>query len=70
MDGVIARLEGVLVRECEKGGTAASIKAAMDRAIDQLHAQTSGTRDRTRDAMVRTADKLREKFDSEGREKD
>src|SRR5664279_1157914 len=35
VDGVIARLEGVLVRECEKGGTAASIKAAMDRAIDQ-----------------------------------
>src|ERR1700716_3578807 len=42
VDGVIARLEGVLVRECEKGGTAASIKAAMDRAIDQLHAETGG----------------------------
>jgi hypothetical protein len=40
VDGVIARLEGVLVRECEKGGTAASIKAAMDRAIDQLHRET------------------------------
>ena len=36
VDAVIARLEGVLVRECEKGGTAASIKAAMDRAIDQI----------------------------------
>ena len=70
VDGVIARLEGVLVRECEKGGTAASIKAAMDRAIDQLHAETSGTRDRARDVVVRTADKLREKFDSEPREKD
>jgi hypothetical protein len=70
VDGVIARLEGVLVRECEKGGTAASIKAAMDRAIDQLHAETSGTRDRARDVVVRTADKLREKFDSEAREKD
>jgi hypothetical protein len=70
VDGVIARLEGVLMRECEKGGTAASIKAAMDRAIDQLHAETSGTRDRARDAVVRTADKLREKFDSEAREKD
>lgn len=66
VDGVIARLEGVLMRECEKGGTAASIKAAMDRAIDQLHAETSGTRD----AVVRTAGKLREKFDSEGREKE
>jgi len=41
VDAVIARLEGVLVRECEKGGTAASIKAAMDRAIDQLHDETA-----------------------------
>jgi hypothetical protein len=66
VDGVIARLESVLVRECEKGGTAASVKAAMDRAIDQLHAETGGARD----AVVRTADKLREKFDSEPREKE
>ena len=70
VDGVIARLEGVLVRECEKGGTAASIKAAMDRAIDQLHAETGGARDKARDVVVRTADKLREKFDSEAREKE
>jgi len=70
VDGVIARLEGVLVREYEKGGTAASIKTAMDRAIDQLHAETGGARDKARDVVVRTADKLREKFDSEGREKE
>jgi hypothetical protein len=56
----------VLVREYEKGGTAASIKTAMDRAIDQLHAETGGARD----AVVRTADKLREKFDSGPREKE
>jgi hypothetical protein len=67
VDGVIARLEGALTRECEKGGTAASIKAAMDRAIDQLHAETGDARDRARDAVVRTADKLRDKFDSEAR---
>ena len=42
VDGVIARLENVVVREVEKGGTAASIKSAMDRAIDQLHAETGG----------------------------
>lgn len=66
VDGVIARLEGVLVRECEKGGTAASIKAAMDRAIDQLHAETGGARD----AVVRTTDKLRDKFDGDAREKE
>jgi hypothetical protein len=67
VDGVIARLEGALTRECEKGGTAASIKAAMDRAIDQLHSETGDARDRARDAVVRTADKLRDKFDSEAR---
>jgi hypothetical protein len=70
VDGVIARLEGVLVREYEKGGTAASIKIAMDRAIDQLHAETGGARDKARDVVTRTADKLREKFDSEPREKE
>jgi hypothetical protein len=36
VDSVIARLEGVVVREYEKGGTAASIKAALDKAIDQV----------------------------------
>jgi hypothetical protein len=65
VDGIIARLESVVVREIEKGGTAASIKAAMDRAIDQLHAETSGTHDRARHLIVRTAGKLREKFESE-----
>jgi hypothetical protein len=64
VDGVIARLEGVLVRECEKGGTAATIKTAMDRAFDQIHAETG----EARDAVVRTAGKLRDKF--EPREKD
>ena len=63
VDGVIARLEGVVTREVEKGGTAASIKSAMDRAIDQIHAGTGGARD----AVVRTADRLREKFEGDHR---
>ena len=63
VDAVIARLEGVLVRECEKGGTAASIKAAMDRAIDQIQIETSGPRDRARDTVVRVAQKFRSKLD-------
>jgi hypothetical protein len=62
VDAVVARLEGVLVRECEKGGTAASVKAAMDRAIDQLHRETSGPRDRAVDAVTRASDKLRDRF--------
>ncbi len=63
VDAVIARLEGVLVRECEKGGTAASVKAAMDRAIDQIQIETSGPRDRAREAVVRAAEKFRRKPD-------
>ena len=58
VDGVISRLESVVAREVDKGGTAASIKSAMDRAIDQIHSGTGGARD----AVVRTAGKLREKL--------
>ncbi|MEY2502152.1 MAG: hypothetical protein QOI07_2486 [Verrucomicrobiota bacterium] len=65
VDAVIARLEGVVVREVEKGGTAASIKSAMDRAIDQLHAETGSVRDKTLDVVTRTTDKLREKLSGE-----
>ncbi len=65
VDAVIARIEGVLVREYEKGGNAASIKAAMDRTIDQLHNETNGARDRAKDVVVRATDKLRSKFDSD-----
>src|SRR6266446_959508 len=64
VDAVIARLEDVLVRECERGGTAASIKAGMDRAIDQIQIETSGPRDRAREAVERTAEKLRIKLDA------
>ena len=70
VDGVIARLESILRREYEKGGTTASIKAAMDRAIDQVHAETGGARDKARDVVVRTTDKLRDKFDGGAREKE
>ena len=66
VDAVIARLEGVLVRECEKGGTAASVKAAMDRAIGQIQIETSGPRDRAKEAVARAADKLRSKFEGPG----
>ena len=64
VDAVIARLEGVLVRECEKGGTAASIKAAMDRAIDQIQIETSGPRDRAMEAVAQVAKKFGSKLDT------
>ena len=65
VDAVIARLEGVLVRECEKGGTAASIKTAMDRAINQIQTEASKPRDRAVDVVTRATDKLRTKFEGE-----
>jgi hypothetical protein len=65
VDAVVARLESVLVREVEKGGTAASIKTAMDRAIDQIQVETSRPRERARDAVARASDKLRSRFDPE-----
>ena len=70
VDAVIARLEGVLVRECEKGGTAASIKAAMDRAIDQIQIETSGPRDRAKEAVVRVTEKFRNRLDPAPPERD
>ncbi|HEY2799419.1 MAG TPA: hypothetical protein VGI85_02405 [Chthoniobacterales bacterium] len=65
VDAVVARLEDVLVRECEKGGTAASIKSAMDRAIDQIHNETRGPRDLAANAVARASDKIRSRFDRE-----
>jgi hypothetical protein len=64
VDGVIARLENVLKREVEKGGTAASVKAAMDKAIDQLHTETGAKQEEAREMITRTADDLRRKFDT------
>lgn len=59
VDAAIARLEAVVVREYEKGGTAANIKDAMDRAIDQLHRETGPTRRFAEEAVARTAGLLR-----------
>lgn len=56
VDAVISKLEGVIVREYEKGGTAASIKLAVDRAVDQLQ---TGAGDRAKLVVARAADTLR-----------
>ena len=53
VDAIVSRLEDVLVREYEKGGTAATIKAALDRTIDQLHRETGAHRERARSVVAR-----------------
>ena len=63
IDAVVARIERVVVRECEKGGTAASIKTAMDRVIDQVHNETRTARDATTGLVTRAVEKAREKLD-------
>jgi hypothetical protein len=56
VDAVISKVETVIAREYEKGGTAASIKLAVDRAVDQLQ---TGAGDRAKMVASRAADKLR-----------
>ena len=58
VDAVIARIEGVVVREYEKGGTAASIKAALDRVIDQVQHGTGEHRGRVAEAIGKASEKL------------
>ena len=58
VDAVIARIEGVLMREYEKGGTAASIKAALDRVIDQAQHGTGEQRGRVEGAISKASAKL------------
>jgi hypothetical protein len=53
VDAIVSRLEDVLVHEYQKGGTAATIKAALDRAIDQLHRETLVHRERAQNVMAK-----------------
>jgi len=55
VDAVISKLEQAIVREYEKGGTAASVKLAVDKAVDQLQV---GAGDRAKTLVNRAADHL------------
>lgn len=65
VDAVLARLEAVVVREYEKGGTAASVKAAVDRAIDQIQHEGGARRARAQDAINRAADRIKTRMEAE-----
>ena len=56
VDAVVARLQSALVREYEKGGTAASIKDVLDRTFDQLHRETEKHRERARTAVEKAVE--------------
>ncbi len=58
VDAVIGRLESVIVREYEKGGTAASMKQAVDKAIDEMQARTGDAAAKAAEAAKTAAGKL------------
>jgi hypothetical protein len=60
LDAVVSKLEGVIVREVQKGGTAATVKAAVDKAIDELQARTEPA-SKIGDAVINVADKIHSK---------
>ena len=55
VDAVISKLEQAIMREYEKGGTAASVKLAVDKAVDQLQV---GAGDRAKTLVSRAAGHL------------
>jgi len=48
VDTVVSRLEDVIIRVYENGGTAANLKTAVDQALDGLHATSDKATERAR----------------------
>ena len=69
VDAVVGKLEDVIIREYEKGGTAASVKAAVDKVIDGMQSRTGQHAGKAADAIKAAADKLHEKMQGLGGDK-
>jgi hypothetical protein len=61
VDSVVARIEDVIVREYEKGGTTASVKTAVDRAFDKIQRETPA-KFNPEDIVKRAADHIRDRM--------
>lgn len=66
VDAVLARVEGAIKREVEKGGTATSVKQAVDRVMDEMQAKSGEHLGKAGDAVKAAADKLHEKMQKMG----
>ncbi|MEJ1970441.1 MAG: hypothetical protein WDN03_17710 [Rhizomicrobium sp.] len=62
VDAMLGKLEAVILREYEKGGTAAGVKQAVDKAIDGMQAKTGEHAGKFGDAVRSAAEKLHEKM--------
>jgi hypothetical protein len=66
VDAIVGQLEGVIAKEVEKGGTAASVKSALDKAIDQMQAKADLGKEQAKSAIQKAAEKvLRPKTDGD-----
>ena len=60
VDAVVKRVESVIVKEYAKGGTAASIKNALDRAIDEMQSRTGPAAARAAGATEKAAGTIKD----------
>jgi hypothetical protein len=70
VDSVVSHLEAAIVREYAKGGTAASVKAALDQALDKLHMKTDKGAAKAREAAQTIVEKIRLPADKDSSPKD
>ncbi len=71
VDAVLKRIEGAIMREYEKGGTAASVKDAVDRAFDEMQTRTAPASAKAAEATEKAMDAMREaaeRFRSKGKD--
>jgi hypothetical protein len=61
VDAVVSRIEDVIVREYAKGGTTASVKAAVDRALDRIQRETPA-KFNPEDIVKRAADHIKDRM--------
>jgi hypothetical protein len=64
VDAVLKRVEGIIVREYEKGGTAASVKNAVDRVFDEMQTKTAPASQKAAQATESAIDALRQAADA------
>ncbi len=63
IDTVVSKLESVIVREYEKGGTAASVKSAVDRAIDEMQSRAGAGKERFAGTIQQATEKVKQKME-------
>jgi ribosome-associated translation inhibitor RaiA len=63
VDVVLSKLESVIVREYEKGGTAATVKTAVDRAIDEMQNRAGASKEKFASTIQQATEKVKQKME-------